>query len=244
MEEVKHNSEYSINQRSLYKPIKEWRLDERPRERLMKNGASSLSDSELLAILISTGTKNFSAVDLAKMLLDRFQSLRELASRDISEIRSVKGIGLAKAITLSAAFEISRRIQASVFEDNPILRSPEDVANFFIPMLRGVRQERFYVVLLNSSNRITRIKLITEGTLNASLVHPREVFRFAIIETAASMILVHNHPSGNTTPSEEDLTMTRKLVEAGKLIDIPVLDHLIIAEDRFTSLARLGYIGA
>ncbi len=244
MEEVKHNSEYSHNRVSAYKPIKEWRADERPRERLMKRGADSLSDSELLAILISTGTKNLSAVDLAKMLLDRFQSLRELASRDISEIRSVKGIGLAKAITLSAAFEISRRIQASGFEDNPILRAPEDVAKFFIPMLRGVRQERFYIVLLNSSNRITRIKLITEGTLNASLVHPREVFRFAITETAASIILVHNHPSGNCTPSHEDLEMTRKLVDAGKLIDIPILDHLIIAEDRFTSLARLGYIGA
>lgn len=244
MVEVKHNTEYSPNQASGYKPIKEWRADERPRERLMKHGPASLSDSELLAILLSTGTKNLSALDLAKMLLDRFQSLRELASRDISEIRSVKGIGLAKAITLSAAFEISRRIQASAFGDNPILRTPEDVAKFFIPLLRGVRQERFYVVLLNSSNRITRIKLITEGTLNASLVHPREVFRFAITETAASIILVHNHPSGNCTPSQEDLEITQKLVEAGKLIDIAILDHLIIAEDRFTSLAKLGYISA
>ncbi|MCX7909535.1 MAG: DNA repair protein RadC [Ignavibacteria bacterium] len=226
----------------MYKPIKEWREDERPRERLLKNGPSALSDSELLAILISTGTKNLSALDLAKFLLDRFQNLRELASRDVSELKSIKGIGLAKAITLSAAFEISRRIQSASLDDSPIFRSPEDVANYFIPILRGIKQERFYVVLLNSTNKITRIKMVTEGTLNASLVHPREVFRFAIIETAASIILIHNHPSGNPTPSDEDINMTRKLVEASKFIDIPILDHIIIAGDKFTSLARLGYI--
>lgn len=242
MEKDKRNIEYTKQSESIYKPIKEWRVDERPRERLMKNGASSLSDSELLAILISSGTKNLSALDLAKILLDRFHSLRELASRDVSELKSIKGIGLAKAITLAAAFEISRRIQASGFDENPTFRSPQDVANYFIPILRDVKQERFYVVLLNSSNRITRVKLVTEGTLNASLVHPREVFRYAITETAASIILVHNHPSGNTTPSEEDINMTNKLVEASKFIDIPILDHLIIAGDRYTSFAQLGYL--
>ncbi|MGB9771016.1 MAG: RadC family protein [Candidatus Kapaibacteriota bacterium] len=241
MEEVKPENVYPEH-KSLYKPIKEWRPDERPRERLLKNGPNALSDSELLAILISTGTKNQSALDLAKLLLERFQNLRELSSRDISELKSIKGIGLAKAITLSAAFEISRRIQASGFEENPIFRSPNDVANYFIPLLRGVKQERFYIALLNSSNRITRIRLVTEGTLNASLVHPREVFRFAITEAAASIILVHNHPSGNPTPSTEDLNMTKKLVEASKYIDIPILDHLIIAGDRFTSLAQMGHI--
>jgi DNA repair protein RadC len=242
VEEDKPEFDYTINKESLYKPIKEWREDERPRERLLKNGPSSLSDSELLAILISTGTKNLSALDLAKLLLDRFHSLSELSSRDISELKSIKGIGEAKAITLSAAFEISRRIQASAFEENPVFRSPKDVASYFIPILRGVKQERFYIVLLNSSNRITRIKLITEGTLNASLVHPREVFRFAITETAAAIILIHNHPSGNPTPSTEDINMTKKLIEASKYIDIPILDHLIIAGDKFTSFSQLGLI--
>ncbi len=242
MEEVKHNIDYPRTTQTNYKPIKEWRADERPRERLLKNGPDSLSDSELLAILISTGTKNLSALDLAKLLLDKFQNLRGLASRDISELKSIKGIGLAKAITLSAAFEISRRIQASGFVENPMFRSPQDVANYFIPLLRGVKQERFYIALLNSSNRITRIHLVTEGTLNASLVHPREVFRLAITESAASIILIHNHPSGNPTPSNEDITMTKKLVQASKYIDIPILDHLIIAGDQFTSLAQLGHI--
>lgn len=242
MEKVKHDSEYPINKQGTYKSIKEWRADERPRERLLKNGPSSLSDSELLAILISSGTKSLSALDLGKILLDKFQSLYQLASRDISELKSIKGIGLAKAITLCAAFEISRRIQTSAFEENPFFRSPRDVANYFIPMLQGVMQERFYIVLLNSSNRITKTKLITQGTLNSSLVHPREVFRFAITEAAASIILVHNHPSGNSTPSEEDINITKKLVEASKFIDIPILDHLIIAGSNFTSLAQLGYI--
>jgi len=233
---------YNISSISTYKPIKEWRKDERPRERLLSNGPSSLSDSELLAIVISTGTKSVSALDLARSLLERFQSLSELASRDVSELKSIKGIGTAKAVTLSAVFEISRRIQSFNLDESTIFHSPDDVANYFIPRLFGLKQERFYVVLLNSSNRIIRVKLVTEGTLTASLVHPREVFRYAITEAAASIILVHNHPSGNPQPSADDIEMTKKLVSAGKLIDIPVLDHLIIAGKNFTSFARLGLL--
>ena len=238
----KPDNVYNATTLSFNKPIKKWRRDERPRERLLSNGPGSLSDSELLAIIISTGTKSVSALDLARKLLERFQSLSELASRDISELKSIKGIGTAKAVTLLAAFEISRRIQSFNLDESTIFRSPDDVANYFIPRLFGLKQERFYVVLLNSSNRIIRVKLISEGTLTASLVHPREVFRFAITETAASIILVHNHPSGNPQPSADDIEMTRKLVSAGKLIEIPVLDHLIIAGNTFTSLARLGII--
>lgn len=242
MAKGKLEKSYSIPQNKIYKPIREWRFDERPRERLLHNGASTLSDAELLAIIISTGTKNTSALDLARNLLEKFQSLSGLAARDISELKSIKGIGSAKAITLSAVFEISRRIQSLKLEELPIIKSPEDIAKYFIPQLLGLKQERFYIVLLNSSNRIIRIKQVTEGTLNASLVHPREVFRFAITETAASIILLHNHPSGNPTPSKDDIEMTKKLVEAGKLIDIPILDHLIIAERNFTSFARIGLL--
>ncbi|MCX7879202.1 MAG: DNA repair protein RadC [Ignavibacteria bacterium] len=243
MEKDKHKSKSNFNPDNSYKPIREWRLDDRPREKLIKNGANTLSDSELLAILISTGTKSLTALDLAKLLLDKYQNLYELSTRDISELKSIKGIGLAKSVTLSAAFELSRRIQSTQLDQNSIIRSPSDIANYFIPLLKGIKQERFYVVLLNSSNKIIRIKAITEGTLNASLIHPREVFRFAITESSASIILVHNHPSGNPTPSNEDIEVTKKLMKASQYIEIPILDHIIIAGNNYTSLANLGVIG-
>lgn len=235
----KHNF-YPNDLKTKYRSIKEWRADERPRERLLNKGAHTLTDAELLAILISTGTKNISALDLSKFLLEKFESLSELANRDVAELIAFKGIGLAKAITLSASFEISRRIQSKNLSDLPPFRSPEDVARYFIPRLRGVRQEQFHIVLLNSANKMIKSRLVTEGILNSSLVHPREVFRYAIIESAASIILIHNHPSGNTTPSTEDISVTKKLVKAADFIDIPILDHLIIAGDSFLSFAREG----
>lgn len=228
--------------KSQYKPIKEWRADERPREKLLNKGADTLSDAELLAILISTGTKNISALDLSNFLLERYESLSELANRDIVELQSIKGIGVAKAITLAAAFEITKRIQSKDFSELPTFRSPEDVARYFIPRFRGVRQEQFHVVLLNSANKIIKSRLITEGILNSSLVHPREVFRYAIIESAASLILIHNHPSGTTTPSNEDILVTKKLLRAAEYIDISILDHIIIAGDTFLSFAWEGLL--
>lgn len=223
-----------------YRSIKEWRSDDRPRERLMLHGAHTLSDTELLAILIRSGTKGFSAIDAAKELLNRHDTLTKLASCDISEFRSVKGLGDTKAITLAATFEIGKRIESSPINKKKKINEPKNVADIYIPKFRGARKETFTVLLLNSANEIFREVIVSEGILNASIVHPREVFRLAITESAAAIILMHNHPSGNTTPSEDDKQITRQLVEASKIIDIKILDHIIIAEEKFTSFAQEG----
>jgi DNA repair protein RadC len=222
--------------------IKHWRPDDKPRERLLRNGAASLSDAELLAILIKTGTEGVSALDVGRTLLHRFNTLTELASRDVGELRVFRGMGEVKAITLAAAFEIGKRIQTEPFSSKPAIRSPQDVANLFIPRMRGIRKEQFYVLLLNTANQIFRETLVSEGSLNASIVHPREVFRLAVIESAASIIVLHNHPSGNLEPSREDIEVTRQLVEAGTVLGIPVHDHIIIAGESFTSLRQLNKI--
>jgi DNA repair protein RadC len=219
-----------------YRAIRELRADERPRERLLRYGAETLADAELLAILIGSGTRGFSALDVARELLRRFENLTELSRRDVSELRSVRGMGQVRAIVLAAAFELVRRIQAEPFTARKVIRSPEDVARMYIPRLRGARKESFRVLLLNSANQVQREVLVSEGTLDASLVHPREVFRLAITESARSIILLHNHPSGNAEPSPQDIAITRQLVSAGKLLDIPVLDHIIIAGEGYTSL--------
>ncbi len=225
---------------TAYKSIRDWREDERPRERLMLHGASSLSDAELLAILIGHGTRRFSALDAAKALIDRFESLNGLLSADFSALKSIKGIGDAKAVTLVAAFELSRRIQAEPFNLKKPVKTPEDAARYFIPKFRGITHELFYTLLLNSSNQVFREILVSKGSLNASVVHPREVFRTAITESAASVILMHNHPSGNTEPSGEDLKITKILKEAGEILGIKVLDHIIIAGSGFTSFVQRG----
>ena len=225
-----------------YKSIREWREDDRPRERLVKNGAASLSDSELLAILISSGTKNFSALDIAKTLLDKYESVSNLATCDYSEFKNIKGLGFARAITLTAAFELAKRVGMRPFTGKSVMRTPEDIANHYIPRFLGARKETFHTLLLNSANHVFRDVVISEGILNASIVHPREVFRIAITESAASVILLHNHPSNSTEPSLEDINITKQLVEAGKLIEIKVLDHIIIAGNSFTSMARRGFV--
>lgn len=222
-----------------YKSIKEWRPDERPREKLIKNGAASLSDAELIAIIIRAGTKNYSAIDVARDLIDLYGNLSKLASCDVSELQKIKGIGRTKAVQIAAVFELVRRVQAEPYDPSKIIRSPDDVAKYYIPRLRNLRQETFWVLMLNSANQIIREVKITEGILNASIVHPREVFRTAITESAASIILLHNHPSGNPQPSNDDIIITKKLVQTGEIVDIKVLDHLIIAGDSYTSLKKL-----
>jgi DNA repair protein RadC len=230
---VRETSEYGI---------KDWIKEDRPREKLELRGPSALTDAELLAILINSGTKNITAVDLAKSLIGEFGDLTELAKCSFQELSRFKGIGKVKAIKLVAAFEIVRRTQAHRPDKKTIVKTPEDVAVKFIPMLRDLKKEIFKVILLNSASRIIRDVTISEGTLNASLVHPREVFKAAIDDRAASVILLHNHPSGNAEPSAEDISITEQLRQAGKIIGIPVRDHIIIAGSRFTSLAKLGYL--
>ena len=225
-----------------YSTIKEWPEDERPREKLIRHGAASLSDSELLAILINIGTKKFSAVDVAKKLLREHKSLRNIASLSVADLKQKKnkGIGTAKAVTIVAAFELARRISAAGTENDQPIRTPEDIAQRFGPQLRDLRQEVFMVLCLSSSNKIINERIITKGLLNSSLTHPREVFREAILENAASVILLHNHPSGNLEPSREDISITKQIVEAGKIIGISVHDHIIIAGDGYTSMMERG----
>lgn len=227
---------------SNHKSIKEWREDERPRERLIKHGASSLSDAELLAIIIRSGSKGNSAIDIGRHMIERYSNLTGLVSCDFSEFKNFKGLGPAKAVTLAAAFEIGRRFLAEPYEHKNRISQPEDIAKFYIPRLRGEKTEFFRTLLLNSSNHIFRELVISQGTLNASIVHPREVFKTAISESAASIILLHNHPSGNPEPSKEDIQITRQLVSAGDIIGIKVYDHIIIAGEKYRSFLQMGLL--
>ncbi len=235
---------FSINQPpTLYHTrIKDWPEDERPREKLLRHGADSLSEAELLAIVIRTGTGKQTALDLARRMLSNEKTLRGIAGKSPIELMRMKGIGEAKAVELIAAFEIGRRLQGMKGEERNIIRSPEDVAKIMIPKLRDCRKEEFYVLVLDSKNGLKHEAKVSTGTLNASLVHPREVYKVAIDHDGASIIVVHNHPSGNPEPSKEDVDITRQLAEAGKIIGIPLHDHLIIAGDGHTSFAERGLI--
>jgi DNA repair protein RadC len=178
------------------------------------------------------------AVDLAKRLLVEHKNLRELAGMSVADLKKFKGIGAARAVGLVSAFELGRRLHTREDEQLPIVRSPQDIAARYIPKLRDLKKEVFLVLLLNSANGIIKEVKISEGSLNASVVHPREVFKAAIDELAAGVILVHNHPSGNRTPSSEDIALTKQILEAGKVVGIPVHDHIVIAGGSYTSFAE------
>lgn len=219
--------------------VKELPIDDRPREKLTLRGVQSLTDTELIAILLRTGTKGKSVIQVAQDLIQKSGGLNNLTSQTSEAIQKQLGIGKDKAATLIAAFEISRRVDAQkkLFSIKKIT-SPGDIAEIFIPLLRDKVKEEFYVVCLNSANKITKMELISVGNLNASVVHPREVFKVAVENNSANIILLHNHPSGNSEPSNEDISLTRKMVEAGKIMDIQVFDHIIIAGNKFTSLVE------
>jgi len=222
--------------------ISRWPEKERPRERLLQQGAQHLTEAELLGILIGKGTRRKTAIDLARELLDRYESLENLFSRSPSELMKIKGIGSAKAATLSAAFQLVRRIQSKTSKSQPSFKRAKDVANLYLPLMKDLRKEVFRVLLLSRSNRLIKEVTISEGTLDASIVHPRDVFREALLESAAGVILLHNHPSGNPNPSEEDLRITKQLVEAGRVMGIKVYDHIILAGEDYRSLADDGLI--
>jgi len=217
-------------------PITSWPRDERPREKLLLRGSGNLSDAELLAILIRTGKKGITAVDLARSLLLAGKTLREISSMSVDELKK-NGIGESRAIALVAAFELARRLPEARRTERPIIHSPEDIVNQYGTKFRDLIQEELWVFPLNSINRLLEPKQITKGILSSSLAHPRECFREAIAQSAAAVIFVHNHPSGNPEPSQDDIGITKQLVEAGKIIGITVHDHIIIAEDRFVSFA-------
>jgi DNA repair protein RadC len=238
----KNNEPEKNNSKIENSSIKNWREDDRPRERLIKYGTSALSDSEILAILLGSGTVGKSAVDVSRALLQEFASLTDMAKSSTSQFMKVEGIGIAKAVLLTAAFELSRRIAISPFDSNKQYDSPDDLADYYIPRLRDSRVETFRTILLNSKNCMIREYVISEGILNSTLVHPREVFRPAILESAASIILLHNHPSGWVEPSKDDKIITEKLVKTGETIGINVIDHIIIGGSKFFSFKQMGLI--
>ena len=218
--------------------------EERPREKLLRQGAAFLSDAELLAILLRTGTRTQSVLHLAEEILARYQDkgLLSIVHMAPDEFAEIKGIGRVKAVTVLAAVEIGRRIAVRAAEKREAVHGPEDAAAYAMPHFRYERREHFAVLLLNTKNHILSMPIVSTGSLSASIVHPREVFQAAIRQSAAAMILVHNHPSGDPSPSREDIAVTERLVKVGKLMDIPVLDHIIIGDNRFLSMKEKGML--
>ncbi len=223
--------------------IKEMPENERPREKLIRYGSDTLSNSELLAILLRTGSKKQSALELANTVLSSDNNgIRFLAKCTAEELSAIKGIGESKACQIIAAIELGKRLSRSTLESKKAIRAPKDVKDIFINDMRFLEKEHFKVVFLNTKNEVIAFETISIGSLNASIVHPREVFNRAIKKSSASIILLHNHPSGNCEPSKEDINVTKRLMEAGKIIGIEVLDHIIIGDGDYFSLKENSLI--
>ena len=227
--------------------LKEQPASERPRERLAAKGPDALSDAELLAILLRTGLKGANAVEVGKQLLAKFESLQGLARASLKDLKTVKGVGSDKAVTLVAAFALARKMAEETRRESPVLDTPEAVANLMREDIRLRQVEAFQVLMLNTRRRLINVVKVADGTLDTILVHPREVFRAAIDAGAAAIVLAHNHPSGDPTPSEADIKVTRDLIRAGQLLKIEVLDHVILGQATqerkkdYVSLRELGY---
>lgn len=214
---------------------------DRPRERLIQQGSQSLSNQELIAILLRTGTREESVLHLANRVLMYFEQLHELKHATIEEVVSIKGIGEVKATQLLAAVELGRRLAQKQVNERFTIRSPHDAATYLMPDMTSLQQEHFVVLFLNVKNQVIHRQTIFIGSLNASIVHPREIFREAVKRSAASIICAHNHPSGNPTPSPEDIEVTKRLQEAGYIIGIDLVDHLIIGDHQYVSMKEKGY---
>lgn len=216
---------------------------ERPRERLLRYGADKLSGEELLAVLISRGTSGVPVRDIAHELLVRFGSVAAIADATVEELKQISGIGTAKACQIKAAFELARRFQENAAPNNrEVLTSPEAVVRLIKPRLTEKKKECFFTVLLDVRNRYIRAEQVSVGSLDATIAHPREVFDPAVHDHAPSIIVVHNHPSGDPTPSAEDISLTRRLIEAGKVLGIKLLDHIVIAGEKFYSFRAQGLL--
>jgi DNA repair protein RadC len=227
--------------------LKDQPASERPRERLVTLGADALSPAELVAILLRTGLRGANVLEIAKQLVQKYGSLGALARASLDDLQTVKGIGRDKAVTLAAAFALARKMAKELREEAPVLDTPEAVANLMREDTRLLNVETFQILLLNTRRRLIDVAKIADGTLDTILVHPREVFKPAIAANAAAIILLHNHPSGEATPSEADIKVTRDLIRAGQLLKIEVLDHIILGRATlerpkdYMSLRELGY---
>jgi DNA repair protein RadC len=227
--------------------IKDQPVTERPRERLVALGADALSHAELIAILLRTGLKGANAVEIGKQLIQKFGTLQALARASVDDLRSVKGIGRDKAVTLMAAFALARKMAEDLQRESPVLDNPEAIVQLLREQNLVKNVETLQVLLLNTRRRLIRVAAVTDGTIDTLLVHPREVFKAAIAANAAAVVLAHNHPSGDPTPSEADIKVTRDLIRAGQLLKIEVLDHVIIGRATperpkdYASLRELGY---
>jgi len=219
--------------------VKDIPVGDRPREKLILRGSRSLTDAELLAIFIRTGSKGVSVIEVAQKLISKYSNLAQLALQSAESLQKNLGIGKDKAATLVAAFEISRRIESqSKWFSEKSITAPSEIAKIFIPLLRDEVKEKFIVVSLNAANRIIRYDIISTGNLNGSIVHPREVFKVAIDNNSANIILIHNHPSGNCEASADDIVITKKLVDSGKILEIEVFDHIIVADNKYFSFVE------
>ena len=222
--------------------IKDIPKEERPAERLRRQGVERLANKELLAILLRTGSRRESALALAEKLLARFGSLPHLAAATFEELVAVPGIGPAKAADILAAFELAKRLAEARMEFEGVVNCPADAAQMVLQELSWADKEHFMIIMLNTKNRVIAKKVISIGHLQASLVHPREMFKEAIRRSSAAIILVHNHPSGDLTPSKEDLLTTERLREAGAVLGIDVLDHIIVGDNRYFSFREHGLL--
>lgn len=216
-------------------------LSERPRERLQKLGVEALSAQEILALILGRGISGESVMVTAQRLLSQFGNLKGIAGASVEELSQVRGIGLAKAAQIKAAFELANRLDGySEGGDKPLIRTPDDVANLVKSQLKGKMKEHFLALLLDTRNRVIKTAVISVGSLDTSIVHPREVFKEALAASAASVIFAHNHPSGDPEASEDDIELTKRLTQAGEIMGIDVLDHIIIGNNSYTSLKRGG----
>lgn len=222
--------------------IKEMNKEERPRERLIKYGVSSLSNEELIAIIIRTGTKGESANDLSKKVLNVFESISDLRKLDINMLSKIKGIGKVKTIELISALELGRRVYSDYLIKKEKIRHGEDIYNIFKDIIKDNTQEQFYTMYLDIKKNVLGIKLLFIGTVNNSTVHPREIFKYAYLYSASYIVCVHNHPTGDSTPSDVDKILTNTLLEIGNLQKIPILDHIILGNNNYFSFYEEGLI--
>ncbi|HEX73702.1 MAG TPA: JAB domain-containing protein [Dehalococcoidia bacterium] len=216
-------------------------VSERPRERLQKLGVAALSAQEILALILGRGVAGESVMVTAQRLLSQFGNLKRIAGASVEELSQIKGIGVAKASQIKAAFELANRLEGySEAEDKPVIKTPDDVASLVKGRLKGKKKEHFLALLLDTRNQLIKVAEISVGSLDTSIVHPREVFKEAISASAASVIFVHNHPSGDPTASEDDIKLTKRLAEVGEIMGIDVLDHIIVCDKQHLSLKREG----